>query len=114
MAFATTASVMGGDYTPYLARRGDRRRLASPAVSEKRPSLIEMPISWSLDHHPHFEFIRTHETNVSGLQWARAVMQNWHDEFLYMAETVEWGGADLHYASLRHRSRLWNAGVRRL
>ena len=50
-----------------------------------------MPISWSLDDHPHFEFIRTRETILPGLQSARAVMQNWHDEFLYMAKTVDWG-----------------------
>jgi hypothetical protein len=25
------------------------------------------------------------------LQSARAVMQNWHDEFLYMRRTVDWG-----------------------
>ena len=50
-----------------------------------------MPISWSLDDHPHFEFIRTPQTVTPGLQPARAVMQSWHDEFLYMKKTVDWG-----------------------
>ena len=54
-------------------------------------SLIEMPISWSLDDHPHFEFIRTPQTVVPGLQPARAVMQSWYDEFTYMKKTVDWG-----------------------
>ena len=28
---------------------------------------------------------------MPGLQSARAVMQNWHDEFLYMKKSVDWG-----------------------
>ena len=28
---------------------------------------------------------------LSGLQSARAVLQNWHDEFLYMKKSVDWG-----------------------
>ena len=50
-----------------------------------------MPISWSLDDYPHFEFVRTPQTVLPGLQPARAVMQSWHDEFLYMKKTVDWG-----------------------
>jgi hypothetical protein len=52
---------------------------------------MEMPISWSLDDYPHFEFVRTETTILAGLQPARAVMQSWLDEFLYMKKTVEWG-----------------------
>ena len=50
-----------------------------------------MPISWSLDDYPHFEFVRTPPTRPAGLQPARAVMQSWLDEFLYMKKTVDWG-----------------------
>ena len=89
--FRYDSSMMGGDYTPYLARRGDKATLGQPYHFGEKTNLIEMPISWSLDDHPHFEFIRTRETILPGLQSARAVMQNWHDEFLYMAKTVEWG-----------------------
>jgi peptidoglycan/xylan/chitin deacetylase (PgdA/CDA1 family) len=89
--FCYDSSMMGGDYTPYLARRGDQARLGQPYQFGEKTRLIEMPISWSLDDHPHFEFIRTRETILPGLQSARAVMQNWHDEFLYMAKTVDWG-----------------------
>ena len=89
--FSYDSSMMGGDYTPYLARRGDQGRLGQPYRFGEKTKLIEMPISWSLDDHPHFEFIRTRETVLPGLQSARTVMQNWHDEYLYMAKTVEWG-----------------------
>ena len=53
--------------------------------------MIEMPVSWSLDDYPHFEFVRTPQTVLPGLQPARAVMQSWHDEFTYMKKTVDWG-----------------------
>jgi peptidoglycan/xylan/chitin deacetylase (PgdA/CDA1 family) len=50
-----------------------------------------MPISWSLDDYPHFEFVRTQATILAGMQPARAVLQSWFDEFLYMKKTVDWG-----------------------
>src|SRR5262249_404860 len=53
--------------------------------------LIEMPISWSLDDYPHFEFVRTPATVLPGLQSARTVMENWLDEFRYMQQSVDWG-----------------------
>ena len=82
---------MGADYIPYRARRGDKAELGKPYQFGEPTSLIEMPISWSLDDHPHFEFIRTPQTVAPGLQPARAVMQSWLDEFLYMKKTVDWG-----------------------
>jgi hypothetical protein len=50
-----------------------------------------MPISWSLDDYPHFEFVRTATSILPGLQSARLVMENWLDEFRYMQKSVEWG-----------------------
>ena len=82
---------MGADYIPYRARRGDVAELGKPYGFGEETALIEMPISWSLDDHPHFEFIRTPQTVPPGLQPARAVMQSWYDEFPYMKKTVDWG-----------------------
>jgi peptidoglycan/xylan/chitin deacetylase (PgdA/CDA1 family) len=89
--FLYDSSLMGADYIPYRARRGDTAELGKPYGFGEPTSLIEMPISWSLDDHPHFEFIRTPQTVAPGLQPARAVMQSWLDEFTYMAKTVDWG-----------------------
>ena len=89
--FLYDSSLMGADYIPYRARRGDMAELGKPYGFGEETALIEMPISWSLDDHPHFEFIRTPQTVAPGLQPARAVMQSWHDEFLYMKKTVDWG-----------------------
>jgi peptidoglycan/xylan/chitin deacetylase (PgdA/CDA1 family) len=89
--FLYDSSLMGADYIPYRARRGDKVELGQPYGFGEETALIEMPISWSLDDHPHFEFIRTPQTVSPGLQPARDVMQAWHDEFTYMKKTVDWG-----------------------
>ena len=89
--FLYDSSLMGADYIPYRARRGDIVELGKPYRFGEATSLIEMPISWSLDDYPHFEFMRTAQSVLPGLQPARAVMQSWHDEFRYMKKTVDWG-----------------------
>src|SRR5947207_2144670 len=47
--FVYDSSLMGGDYLPYRARRGDVAVLGKPYEFGAETSLIEMPISWSLD-----------------------------------------------------------------
>lgn len=89
--FRYDSSLMGADYWPYRARRGDRAELGKPFQFGETTDLIEMPISWTLDDHPHFEFIRTPAAVMPGLQPARIVMESWWDEFVYMRKSVEWG-----------------------
>jgi peptidoglycan/xylan/chitin deacetylase (PgdA/CDA1 family) len=89
--FVYDSSLMGADYWPYRARRGDVAELGQPYRFGQETALIELPISWSLDDHPHFEFLRTPQTVLPGLQSARTVMGNWLDEFRYMKKSVDWG-----------------------
>jgi peptidoglycan-N-acetylglucosamine deacetylase len=89
--FVYDSSLMGSDYWPYRARQGDIAELGQPYGFGAETSLIEMPVSWSLDDHPHFEYLRTPQTILPGLQSARTVMANWLDEFLYMKKSVDWG-----------------------
>ncbi len=89
--FVYDSSLMGADYWPYRARRADVAELGQPYGFGQETALIEMPISWSLDDFPHFEFLRTPQAVLPGLQSARAVMANWLDEFRYMKESVDWG-----------------------
>jgi peptidoglycan/xylan/chitin deacetylase (PgdA/CDA1 family) len=89
--FAYDSSLMGSDYVPYRARRGDVAKLGEPYRFGEETRLVEMPISWSLDDYPHFEFVRTQATVLAAMQPARAILQNWFDEFLYMKKTVDWG-----------------------
>lgn len=89
--FIYDSSLMGADYIPYRARVGDVAELGKPFVHGKETSLVEMPISWSLDDHPHFEFLRTPQFTMPGLQSARIVMDSWYDEWCFMKKTVDWG-----------------------
>jgi peptidoglycan/xylan/chitin deacetylase (PgdA/CDA1 family) len=89
--FLYDSSLMGSDYWPYQPRRGDVAELGKAFHFGEKTELIELPISWSLDDYPHFEFVRTQQSVLQGLMPARAVMQNWLDEFLYMKKTVDWG-----------------------
>ncbi len=89
--FLYDTSMMGDDYTPYFARQGDVIELEKPAVLGKPSRLVELPISWSLDDYPHFEFVRTQTTILPGLQNAGGVLQNWIDDFTYLRRTLDWG-----------------------
>lgn len=89
--FVYDSSMMGHDYLPYQARQGDAVPLLEPMVFGADTALVEMPISWSLDDHPHFEFFRTEHYVVPGLQNARGVFQNWIDEFTYFKRHHDWG-----------------------
>ena len=89
--FVYDSSLMGGDYLPYHPRRGDKAVLGETFGFGTTVALIELPISWSLDDYPHFEFLRMPNSIQTGLQSARTVMESWLDEFLYMKKTVEWG-----------------------
>jgi len=89
--FFYESSMMGNDHTPYRVRLGDRIELQKPAVFGKESRLIEMPISWSLDDYPHFEFVRTQSTVLQGLRNAGSVLVNWIDDFLYMKRETDWG-----------------------
>jgi hypothetical protein len=45
--FAYDSSLMGDDYTPYYARRGDAIELEVPARFGRETALVEMPIHWA-------------------------------------------------------------------
>jgi peptidoglycan/xylan/chitin deacetylase (PgdA/CDA1 family) len=89
--FLYDSSMMGHDALPYRARHGDAIPLDQPARLGTPTRLIEMPVSWSLDDYPHFEYFRGPGYLQQGLRRAGDVIDNWVDDFRYMAQTVEWG-----------------------
>ena len=89
--FEYDSSMMGGDYLPYPVRQGDHVKLGEPVRFGTPTSLIEMPISWHLDDHPHFEYWRLPNTVNPGLQSARVVMDSWLDEFRYFKKATDFG-----------------------
>ncbi len=89
--FLYDSSMMGHDYLPYRARQGDVVELEKPAVFGPETRLVEMPISWTLDDYPHFEFVRTGTAILGGLKPASGVLENWYDDFDYMTRIMDWG-----------------------
>ena len=89
--FVYDSSMMAHDHIPYYARVGDRFPKDGPVVFGQPSRLLEMPISWSLDDFPHFEFRATPNGILQGLQRADDVLANFVDDFRYMTQTEEWG-----------------------
>ncbi len=89
--FDYESSMMGNDYSPYFARRGDKVSVAEPFVYGEETRLVELPISWTLDDYPHFEFVRTKDYVLQGLMNTENVLRNWVDDFDYMTRITEWG-----------------------
>ena len=85
------SSLMGHDYLPYQAREADTIELQKPAVRGKETKLIEMPISWTLDDFPVFEYMRNPNGVQAGLMNASAVLENWVDDFVYLRDNLDWG-----------------------
>ena len=78
--FLYDSSMMADDFTPYLARSGDK-------VDEERfapgqsTSLIEMPVAWELDDFPYFTFLN--KPLFGGMQTPDHVFACWKGEFDY-------------------------------
>src|SRR3990172_3035083 len=89
--FFYDSSMMGNDHMAYRVRLGDVIELEKPAVFGRETKLIEMPVSWTLDDYPHFEFLRTKATILQGLMNASAVLENWINDFRYMKSITDWG-----------------------
>jgi len=89
--FVYDSSMMAHDHHPYRARQGDEIAPDRPVRWGAPTKLIEMPIAWSTDDFPHFEYSRRGDTVLPGLRRGRDVLENWVDDFRYMARQEEWG-----------------------
>jgi peptidoglycan/xylan/chitin deacetylase (PgdA/CDA1 family) len=89
--FVYDTSMMGHDYIPYQARNGDRISLLEPMEFGPDTKLVEMPISWSLDDYPHFEYTRTDVGILPGNMNARLVFENFINDYRYMRKHYDWG-----------------------
>jgi peptidoglycan/xylan/chitin deacetylase (PgdA/CDA1 family) len=89
--FVYDSSMMGHDWLPYYARQGDVIEPEAPVRFGEPSPLIEMPISWSLDDFPHFEYLVDRAGVRPGLQNASGVLENWLGDYDYMAREADWG-----------------------
>jgi peptidoglycan-N-acetylglucosamine deacetylase len=89
--FLYDSSMMAQDYLPYRCRRGDETPADSPARFGQATPLIEIPVSWSLDDYPVFEYVRRETYLQEGLRTASGVLENWLDDYHYMTGLLDWG-----------------------
>lgn len=89
--FVYDTSLMADDHLPYQARSGDVVTLEDPIRHGRETELIEFPISFNLDDHVVFEFTFYSTGIAPGLMNATDVLENWVNDFIYMAETTDWG-----------------------
>lgn len=84
--FVYDSSMMGHDYLPYHARSGDVVAPGEPIQFGETTPLVELPISWSADDYPHYEYV-----GGAGLRSADDVLENWLADYVYMTEIQDWG-----------------------
>jgi peptidoglycan/xylan/chitin deacetylase (PgdA/CDA1 family) len=89
--FLYDTSMMGHDYVPYQARKGDVITLKEPMQFGPDTPLVEMPISWAMDDFPHFEYTRSPAGILPGGMNARLVIENFINEFRFMKKSTDWG-----------------------
>ena len=78
------SSLMGSDHSPYRVRRGDEIPRDAPVRFGEETRLVELPVSWSLDDYPNFEYLRLPNSIMSGLKSPADVFRNWTDDVAYM------------------------------
>lgn len=78
------SSLMGNDYSPYRVRRGDGITRDAPANFGEETRLVEIPVSWSLDDYPNFEYLRLPNSIMPGLKPPADTFRNWTDDVAYM------------------------------
>ncbi|MDQ0189363.1 polysaccharide deacetylase [Alicyclobacillus cycloheptanicus] len=85
------SSQMGHDYALYYCRQGDVIYPNDPPQLGPNSTIVEMPISWSLDDYPHFEYFRTQSIVMPGLREVDSVFKNWTADLEYMIRDFEDG-----------------------
>lgn len=78
------SSLMSYDYAPFYARRNDRITPESPMEFGETTRLVEVPVSWSLDDYPAFEYVRMNNSVMPGLRTPEDVFGNWYADLNYM------------------------------
>jgi peptidoglycan/xylan/chitin deacetylase (PgdA/CDA1 family) len=84
--FRYDSSMMGHDCLPYRARVGDVVEPGKPIRFGTESELWELPVSWSSDDFPHFEYFRG-----GGLKAVDGVLENWLEDYRFMRESCPTG-----------------------
>ena len=95
LGFRYDSSLAADDYHPYFARTGDVLH-RDRAYAFGRPSeIVEIPVSWSWDDFPQFEFVSSPHFTATALANPSKVFEIWAADIDYMVERVPNGVFDL-------------------
>lgn len=89
--FSYDSSLMGHDYLPYRPLRDLGTPLLEPTTFGDPVDLIEMPVAWSLDDFPMFEFAPTAAGMNQGLRSWKDTLDNWIADYDWMRRHLDWG-----------------------
>lgn len=84
LGLAYDSSLMSNDYTPSYVRRGDEVTDDGPMKFGEETKLVELPVSWSLDDYPAFEYLRLPNSIMPGFRRPEEVFETWTDDLRYM------------------------------
>ena len=83
------------DYSLYFARQGDIPAPTGGYVFGAETSLVEVPVSWSWDDFPQFEFVNSPRFTSNTLANPNKVFEIWSADIDYMVRRIPRGVFDL-------------------
>lgn len=95
LGFEYDSSLAADDYSLYFARRGDVPAKTGGYVFGAETNLVEVPVSWSWDDYPQFEFVSSPRFMSNTLANPSKVFEIWAADIDYMARRVHNGVFDL-------------------
>ncbi len=95
LGFEYDSSLAADDYHLYFARRGDSVQPDGSLRFGPPSSVVEVPVSWSWDDFPQFEFVSHPGFTTSSLAAPSKVLEIWTQDVDYMVERIPNGVFDL-------------------
>lgn len=91
MGLVYDSSLMSDDYRPFHPRIGDSIPPNQAMQFGEVSRLVELPISWTVDDYPQFEYLRMPGTVLPGLRRPEDVFANWSADIEYMERDFDRG-----------------------
>jgi hypothetical protein len=95
LGFGYDSSLASDDYNLFFARKGDVPHRDRGYEFGKPSEIVEIPVSWSWDDFPQFEFVTSPGFTANALSNPAKVFEIWSRDVDYMVERVPGGVFDL-------------------
>ena len=95
LGFRYDSSLAADDYHCYFARSGDVPKLDGGYQFGEPTDIVEIPVSWSWDDFPQFEFVSAPTFTANALASPSKVFEIWAADIDYMVSRVPDGVFDL-------------------